>query len=439
MTPMTAATFRVRAPWANNFAKRTRKVKIRLLLVVFVWTILIVAGATAQEASQPPPVEVSHIRDNLHELLCDGRAGVIASIGDDGTLLVDTGFARTAEAVDVELAKLESGPVRLIVNTHGDADHVGGNPVLGEGAVIVAHPGVRRQMGRYFALPAVDTAGQPSVTVTEVATIHFNNEVIRLLPMPGGHTAGDMVVHFTGSKIACIGDLVLLGSFPNADPGRGGDARRLFDVLTELHETLPADTTLVAAHGGAFTMAELETYIEMIEGTVAAVAAEVAAGRSFSEIVEQNPLAPWHEWENAEIGLSFEDWTTEIYASLTSSYAQSICAPMTETLLAKGVEAAAARYRQLKEEEPDDWSFAENELNMLGYQLVARDKLDDAVAVFELNVEAFPEGFNAYDSLGEAYMLAGRTEEAIANYERSLELNPENTNAVTMLAQLRAD
>jgi glyoxylase-like metal-dependent hydrolase (beta-lactamase superfamily II) len=414
-------------------------VKIRLLLVVFVLTIYIVAGATAQEANQPPPVEVSHITGNLHQLRCNGNVGVIASIGDDGTLLVDTGYAGTAAAVNDELAKLGNGPVRIIVNTHGDGDHVGGNPALGDGAVIVAHPGVRRQMGWYFALPTGDTAGLPSVTVIEDATTHFNNDVIRLLPVPGAHTAGDMVVHFTEAKVACVGDLVLLGSFPNASPARGGDAQRLIEVLRELEQNLPADTTLVAAHGGAFTMAELDTYIEMIEGTISAVAAEVSAGRSLPEIIEHNPLAQWHEWENTEVGLSSEGWTTEIYASLTNSYAQSICAPMTEALLDDSIEAAVARYRQLKEEEPDDWSFAENELNMLGYQLVARDNLDDAIVIFELNVEAFPEGFNAYDSLGEAYMLAGRTEEAIANYERSLELNPGNTNAVTMLAQLRAD
>jgi len=414
-------------------------VKSRSSLVAFVLAIVIVAGATAQEADQPPPVEVSHLTGNLHQLRCNGNVGVIASIGEDGTLLVDTGYAGTAAAVSEQLAKLESGPVNIIVNTHGDGDHVGGNPALGEGAVIVAHPGVRRQMGKYFALPAIDTAGQPLVTLTADATIHFNNDVIRLLPMPGGHTAGDLVVHFTERKIACVGDLVLLGTFPNADPGRGGDAQRLIEVLKELEENLPADTTLVAAHGGAFTMAELETYIEMIEGTVAAVAAEISAGHSFSEIVERNPLAPWAEWENAEVGLSFENWITEVYASLTGSYTQSICAPMTEALVDDGVEAAVTRYQQLKKEEPEDWSFAENELNMLGYQLIARDKINEAIVIFELNVEAFPEGFNTYDSLAESYMLAGRTEESITNYERSLELNPENTNAVTMLARLRKE
>jgi glyoxylase-like metal-dependent hydrolase (beta-lactamase superfamily II) len=436
---MTSENIGMRIRQEGRAAKWSSIVKTRSCLVLLVWISVITVQVTAQDTGQPPPVEVSLITGHLHQLRCNDNVGVIASIGDDGTLLVDTGYAGTATAVSDELAKLGSGPVRIIVNTHGDGDHVGGNPALGDAAVIVAHPGVRRQMGRYFALPVVDAAGLPSVTVTEDATIHFNNDVIRLLPMPGGHTAADMVVHFTQSRIACIGDLVLLGTFPNADPGRGGDAQRLIEVLNELHKNLPADTTLVAAHGGVFTMAELEAYIEMIEGTVAAVAAEVAAGRSFSEIVERNPLAQWGAWESPEVGLSFESWIAEIHASLTGSFTQSICAPVTEALVEDGVGAAVTRYRQLKEEEPEDWRFAENELNMLGYQLLARDRVDDAIVILELNVEAFPDGFNTYDSLAESYMIAGRTEEAIANYERSLELNPDNTNAVTMLARLREE
>jgi glyoxylase-like metal-dependent hydrolase (beta-lactamase superfamily II) len=400
---------------------------------------MLAVPALAQDADQPPPVEVSHITGNLYQLRCNGNVGVIASIGEDGTLLVDTGYPGTAGAVSDELAKLGSESVRIVVNTHGDGDHSGGNAVLGDGAVIVAHPGVRRQMSHYFALPSADEGGLPSVTLTEEATIFFNNDIIRLLPMPGGHTAGDLVVHFTENRIACIGDLVLLGTFPNADPGRGGDARRLVEVLTALQRQLPADTTLVAAHGGAFTMADLEAYIEMIEGTVAAVDTEVAAGRSLAEIVERNPLAPWAEWERPQMGLSFENWTAEVYASLTDSYRQSICAPMTEELVEDGVEAAVARYRQLKKEEPEDWSFAERELNMLGYQLLNRNRFDDAIVILELNVAVFPEAFNTYDSLGEAYMLAGRTGEAIANYERSLELNPDNTNATAMLTRLREE
>jgi len=414
-------------------------VKQRFVYVLFAFIWLFVGAAAAQESDAPPPVEVSQLKDNLYYLRCNGNVGVVASIGEDGTLLVDTGYTATAAAVHEEIQKLESGPVRIVVNTHGDGDHVGGNAVLGDRAVIIAHAEVNRRMSSYFSLPAVETEGLPAVTLEGPANIHFNDDVIRLLPLPGGHTDGDLIVHFTKSRVACIGDLVLLGTFPNAAPARGGDAQRLFEVLTEIRNPLPADTMLVAAHGGTFTMAELETYIDMVEDTVAAVSAEVASGHTLPEIVELNPLASWSEWESPEDGLSFEDWITEIYASLEGAGPQSICAPMTEVLESDGIEAAVVRYRQLKNREPENWSFAENELNMLGYQLLARERFEDAIAILELNTEAYPEGFNTYDSLGEAYMLAGRTDDAIANYKRSLELNPDNTNAITILARLKEE
>ena len=93
---------------------------------------------------------------------------------------------------------------------------------------------------------------------------------------------------------------------------------------------------------------------------------------------------------------------------------------------------------ELKAEEPGRWGFAENELNNLGYQLLGRGRLDEAITVFELNTEVWPEAFNAWDSLGEAQLAAGHTETAIASYRRSLELNPDNTNAVTVLAGIAA-
>lgn len=411
----------------------------RALVALLVFVSLMPVWAWSQGADQPPVVEVSHLTGNLNQLLCHGNVGVVAFIGEDGTLLVDTGYTSSASAVVEELASLGSSSVQIIVNTHSDLDHVGGNPVLASGATVIAHPYVRRSMSTYFALPAVDSPGLPIVTLESETTIHFNDEVIRLLPVPGGHNGGDVVVHFTHNRIACVGDLVLVGTFPNADPGRGGDAQRLVEVLKGLKEQLPADTTLLASHGGAFTMAELETYIGMVKGTIAAVAAEIDAGRTLTEIVEMNPLAPWAEWERPEVGLSFENWITEIHASLTSAYVESIAAPMTEALVTGGADAAVARYRQLKVAEPDGWKFGQRELNVLGYQLLARERFDDAIAIFKLNIEVFPDEFNPYDSLGEAYMRAGRTEQAIANYERSLELNPDNTNAVRMLAQIREE
>jgi cytochrome c-type biogenesis protein CcmH/NrfG len=53
-------------------------------------------------------------------------------------------------------------------------------------------------------------------------------------------------------------------------------------------------------------------------------------------------------------------------------------------------------------------------------------------------VEQYPASWNAYDSLGEAYMAAGDRQRAIENYRKSLQLNPQNTGAIEMLRRLGA-
>jgi len=75
-------------------------------------------------------------------------------------------------------------------------------------------------------------------------------------------------------------------------------------------------------------------------------------------------------------------------------------------------------------------------LNNLGYQLIAKGKIKEAIEILKLNVEAYPDAFNAYDSLGEAYMINGDKELAIQNYKKSLELNPKNTGAIEILKKL---
>lgn len=79
----------------------------------------------------------------------------------------------------------------------------------------------------------------------------------------------------------------------------------------------------------------------------------------------------------------------------------------------------------------------EADVNVVGYRLLGMNKVTEAIDVFKLNVNLFPESSNVYDSLGEAYMKHGDTELAIENYEKSLKLNPENSGAVEMLKKLR--
>ncbi|HEY8181154.1 MAG TPA: serine hydrolase [Thermoanaerobaculia bacterium] len=97
---------------------------------------------------------------------------------------------------------------------------------------------------------------------------------------------------------------------------------------------------------------------------------------------------------------------------------------------------AVARYRELKEKSRAQYDFREPELNRLGYQLLRRGRVDDAIQIFQLNVEEYPNSWNVYDSLGEAYAAHGDRDLAIKNYKKSIELNPKNTNATDALKRL---
>ena len=77
-------------------------------------------------------------------------------------------------------------------------------------------------------------------------------------------------------------------------------------------------------------------------------------------------------------------------------------------------------------------------MNIFGYQLLQMKKNTEAIEFFKLNVEAFPQSSNVYDSLGEAYMINGDNELAIKNYEKSVELNPQNASGIEALKKLKA-
>ena len=76
-------------------------------------------------------------------------------------------------------------------------------------------------------------------------------------------------------------------------------------------------------------------------------------------------------------------------------------------------------------------------MNFVGYDLLEAGRLKPALKIFEINTELFPEAFNTWDSLGEAFMKMGNDARAIGCFERSLKLNPENTNAEEMIARIQ--
>lgn len=109
---------------------------------------------------------------------------------------------------------------------------------------------------------------------------------------------------------------------------------------------------------------------------------------------------------------------------------------MRKILREKDIEAALERYRFLKENEPDKYDFSENTLNGLGYNLLQQKQVKDAIEIFKLNVEAFPQSANPYDSLAEGYLNDGDLENAVIFYKKALEKDPDFPDPITGLDRI---
>lgn len=105
-------------------------------------------------------------------------------------------------------------------------------------------------------------------------------------------------------------------------------------------------------------------------------------------------------------------------------------------LQTSGVNEAIEEYHRVRAADPNAVLFTEVSLNGTAYEYMQNGDIDGALALFRLNIEAYPQSANVYDSYGEALLAKGDTASAVASYKKSLELNPVNTNAAQVLKRL---
>jgi uncharacterized membrane protein len=127
-------------------------------------------------------------------------------------------------------------------------------------------------------------------------------------------------------------------------------------------------------------------------------------------------------------------WVPQVKAAYDPR--KSIAETLSATIASSGIDAAVKQYHDLKTAGSPTYNFDESELNNLGYEFIRAKKFKEAIRILQLNVDAYPQSSNVYDSLGEAYLDDGNQPLAIANYKRSLELNPKNRGAVEVLRRL---
>ena len=311
-------------------------------------------SAQGRPAAAGPALETIQIRPNVFVVFGAG-GNVTVHVGEDGVILVDSGSAAMGERLLQAVRAVTPRPIRLIINTSADADHVGGNDVVARAgipispdsfsaerrAAVLAHENVLLRMSLPPSAaatgdrPAADaTAGQtengsqgvsegdwPTETYTSrIRSMYLNADAIQIMRQVGAHSDGDSIVLFRRADVIATGDILDLRQFPMIDPARGGSIQGELDALNHLLElTVPAmplvlkegRTLLVPGHGRISDYSELVEYRDMVTIIRDIIQDLVDKGLTLEQVKAADPTRGYRRRYGADTG----NWTTEMFVT----------------------------------------------------------------------------------------------------------------------------
>jgi glyoxylase-like metal-dependent hydrolase (beta-lactamase superfamily II) len=293
--------------------------------------------ASAQQAAPVKPriaegfsTDWEHLTIEVRELapgvyLLHGSGGnTLASIGPDGTLLVDTEYQQVAPKLKDALGKLHAGPVKYVISSHYHGDHTGANGAFSaDGAILVAQENCRLRMTQ--SLPNAVTgkmgapapaANWPALTYDKRLTIYMNGEEIEGYYKQPSHTDGDTVTYFHHANVVHLGDVFVNNLYPIIDLGAGGSIDGYFPVIDEVLGRIDDKTQVVPGHGPLATKRELKAYRDMLQTVRDRVAAQIAAGKTLPEIVAGR-LTGEFDAQYSTDRVDGDKFVTTVYRSLT--------------------------------------------------------------------------------------------------------------------------
>lgn len=103
---------------------------------------------------------------------------------------------------------------------------------------------------------------------------------------------------------------------------------------------------------------------------------------------------------------------------------------------AKDFDNALIAFKKIQKKDSLNPVIRQSDINRIGYNYIRAKNYDDALEIFKINAELYPNSSNVFDSLGEVYYLKKDTLSAISNFKKALSINPENRNSKRFLKKL---
>lgn len=314
--------------------------------------LLIVFGGGVSWAAEADNsgLEIIQVRPNFY-MIAGAGANIGVQIGSDGVVLVDSGTDAAADQVVAALKKITPLPVRYIINTGADPDHVLGNGKLaksgltiftnalgnanfgnamtnGGAASILAHDNILKRMsaptGKVSAFP-VDT-WPTEAYYTERKSLRMNDEGIEITHQPAAHSDADNFVLFRGSDVVAAGDILDTTRFPVIDIANGGSIQGEIDALNRLIDiAIPpgpfiykgTGTYVIPGHGRLCVQLDVVNYRDMVVVVRDVIADMIKRGMSLSQIKEASPAKPYETEYGSQPGVT-SAFIESVYKSLTA-------------------------------------------------------------------------------------------------------------------------
>lgn len=283
-------------------------------------------GALAVESVRGE-LRVQSLRPGIGVVYGAGGNVVVWS-GPDGVTLVDTGLAaRSTELFDT-LARIAPGNLRFVVNTHGHADHAGGNEAAAKrGAVVIGHEGLRERGGRDAAVPAgaagtaaMPAGARPTITTNATLALHLNGDRLDALHVADAHTSSDLVLRWAQADVVALGDIYWNEQYPYIDVAAGGSLAGTVAAVEAALARAGPRTLIVPGHGAVSTKTELAAYRDMLVAVGRKVRESVERGEGLEQVQVEHPTAEFDaRFVRPGAYVSPQDFVRNVYADLTRS------------------------------------------------------------------------------------------------------------------------